>query len=713
MKGDRDLDAFVRDARKFMLRSRGAIEAAPRQAFISSLVFAPRSSIVQQQFKKHMPDWLLRSPVMQDTEINWLLSLGGHQDSINSVTFSEPSAVPNETLLLASASKDNTVRIWDVSSGSLLRTLDGHTGWVTTVAFMTATSSTEKKLIASASSDGTVRLWNVNSGLPEKKFEYSASKVTPVFTTAPDGRNLFAFVAEDYIVELWDVDTCSMLKRLEGDKGESYNIMVCSTMAPSSHILAAASDNGVVRLWEVGSGLQLPSVELSGPEVRCMALSASVIDGGKHYLAIHSFAKSGYELQLWEVSLTLDPPRLLWKYIDTGHIDTLKFVTPVEPGEKLLLASTSRSSMRFWEVEGGSDGPPLPQVLENEQKPVECVAFSKAIGGERFLACGYGSGTLCLWDTSSSSDSLCTKRAPWSGSAEVESVPFSGEVYALCRKQLVAKTDDFGVQLWNVAPIPPQQLTKLKTKFMAVTSAAISTPVADRGQLLAIAKGGSGGIIELWDLAMEPPLQLHALDCRLPVYSGCSHLTFSKPTAAGNYDRLLLASAWFTEKSIYLWNLSANPPELLYVLENHKEAVLSLAFDTTSLDGTQLLASSSSDGTTVLFRIDLDGPAVLQERQMEEIAAPLAFANNRQRIETGHGPLELDLSPAAGNRCLYVYKRDEWLMCGNRRLVWLPPGYRGDNQAWQDNVLVVGHRSSAGTVGRMNLWELDLEKLRS
>ncbi len=73
----------------------------------------------------------------------------GHLKPVFSVAFDRPGGT------LASGSVDNTVKLWDVASGRLLRTLEGHTGSVQAIAF-----SPDGTLLASKSSDQTIRLWS-------------------------------------------------------------------------------------------------------------------------------------------------------------------------------------------------------------------------------------------------------------------------------------------------------------------------------------------------------------------------------------------------------------------------------------------------------------------------------------------------------------------------------------------------------------------------
>lgn len=106
---------------------------------------------------------------------------------------------------LASASWDNTVRLWDVASGQVRHLLEGHTGIAQGVSF-----SPDGRTLASSSYDGTVRLWDVASGQAGRVLKGHANWVHFV-TFSPDG-SLLASCGGDETIRLWDPDTGACLQ---------------------------------------------------------------------------------------------------------------------------------------------------------------------------------------------------------------------------------------------------------------------------------------------------------------------------------------------------------------------------------------------------------------------------------------------------------------------------------------------------------------------
>ena len=82
-------------------------------------------------------------------------------DEFNSVTWSPDSR------MIAASSGDTNIRLWDIKSGKLGRTLAGHQNWVRSVAW-----SGDGRGLASGAHDGTVRVWDVGSGTELEVYPY-------------------------------------------------------------------------------------------------------------------------------------------------------------------------------------------------------------------------------------------------------------------------------------------------------------------------------------------------------------------------------------------------------------------------------------------------------------------------------------------------------------------------------------------------------------
>ena len=106
-------------------------------------------------------------------------TLEGHTNAVNTV------AISRDGSQIVSGSDDNTVRVWDAGSGELRHTLEGHTGLVRTVAI-----SRDGSQIVSGSDDKTVRVWDARTG----EYMIGIHLEGTIFSVAisPDGRRIIA-----------------------------------------------------------------------------------------------------------------------------------------------------------------------------------------------------------------------------------------------------------------------------------------------------------------------------------------------------------------------------------------------------------------------------------------------------------------------------------------------------------------------------------------
>jgi WD40 repeat protein len=191
-----ELSGFLRDAKRFILNCRSIADSSPLQLYSSALIFAPKASIIRNTFQNCIPSWISQQP---EVESGWNAvqqTLEGHGDPVNSVAFSQDSK------LLASASDDTTVKIWDTSTGSLQQTLEGHSDPVKSVAF-----SQDSKLLASASDNTTVKIWDASTGSLQQTLEGHGDRVNSV-AFSHDSK-LLASASDNTIVKIWDASTGS------------------------------------------------------------------------------------------------------------------------------------------------------------------------------------------------------------------------------------------------------------------------------------------------------------------------------------------------------------------------------------------------------------------------------------------------------------------------------------------------------------------------
>jgi len=160
-----------------------------------------------------------------------------------------PSAVfslawsPDEKLL-ASGCSDGSIWLWELEvpePDTCVRRLWGHTHWVAGLAFA------PDGVLASGSYDGTVKLWDTTSGSCLKTFSGHWDRVIRV-VWSPDGRTL-ASCSVDHTIRLWDDEEGRSRMVLQGHTAVVTNL----AFTPDSRTLLSGSNDGTVRVWDVES----------------------------------------------------------------------------------------------------------------------------------------------------------------------------------------------------------------------------------------------------------------------------------------------------------------------------------------------------------------------------------------------------------------------------------------------------------------------------
>lgn len=287
---------------------------------------------------------------------HFLHTFEGNLD-INSVAFS-----PKENIL-ASASDDNNIYLWDLETKAEIAILTGHSNNVKSVAF-----NPDGTILASASDDGTVKLWEVNNCQEIYTFSGHSHAVKSV-TFSPNG-NLLASGSWDKTIKLWNVPT-----KLEESTLKGHLLQVSSVaFSPCGDFLASGSFDRTVRLYELSSGRFYP---LSGHSWAVFAVAFS--PDGK----ILATGSADNTVILWDVKTR----KAL--YTLAGHSWSVVALAFTPGGETLVSASWDKT-IKLWEVSTGKEIGTLGGHLDS----VCTVAISPC---GKMIASGSKDKTIKLW----------------------------------------------------------------------------------------------------------------------------------------------------------------------------------------------------------------------------------------------------------------------------------------------------------------------------
>lgn len=494
---------------------------------------------------------------------------------------------PDGRRLVSFARYEDTLRIWDVHTGNLLKTFREGIGEA-------AAFSPDGQILALGVGDwrfGYINLWNAETG-EHRDILGSGQPVSMAFS--PDSQMLAAVTGyDDKYLYVWDVHTEERLHELIGHTGSIYAL----AFSANGRVVAGGSaGDRTLRMWDAHTGDLLKTFRGHTDLVRALAFSPSgdtlVSASSDNTLRLWN-AETGHEKKVfmehirwgvdavfspngkWLASVSSDDKIHLWDRHTghllrtlTGHTGPVTAVAVSSDGR--TLASTARfpdKTLRFWNPETGE----LLKTI-SEHKGINAFAFSP--DGQTLASVGRDA-TVQVWNVETG-ELLKT----FSGNdREFRAVAFSPDGQLLATGGWLSK-----IHLWNVQT--GSLLNTFPEKYGVETLA-----FSPDGQFLASGGGFKDPTIRLWNIPTGEK-QFTLIGHAKNPHSGHTSDVYS---VAFSPDRTLLASGGID--GLRLWNPTTG--QGLVTLTANKSSVSVVAF---SSDGRTL--ASGESGAVFLWDVD-------------------------------------------------------------------------------------------------------------
>ncbi|KAF7456079.1 transducin beta-like protein 3 [Cryptosporidium felis] len=230
----------------------------------------PSEKTMQPSIKCVVLDSTETPQIMSLTKFPYFKSpLIGHSSTVLTMDISRCSK------FIATGSKDETIKIWSTQSQECLATLTGHTSFITALCFQKKpfVPGNSTFYLYSASNDNTVKSWNLSSIVSRENSEPKKEKKSKNSNKESDPNQIIAihnviahkkevnhinishndkFLAtcsEDKTLKIWSLPE---LKQQGICKGHQSGVWQCS-FSPIEKLVASASSDGTIKLWNLGS----------------------------------------------------------------------------------------------------------------------------------------------------------------------------------------------------------------------------------------------------------------------------------------------------------------------------------------------------------------------------------------------------------------------------------------------------------------------------
>ncbi|NXA53517.1 NWD1 protein, partial [Nothocercus julius] len=175
--------------------------------------------------------------------------------------------------LLVAGSQDGSMLVWDMEAVEVLHALPGHSAEVRCVkVFGKGTRA------ASAAKDHSLRIWDLTSGRAKFVIQDTHSEEQPSCCLHVDERHMIIYSSSDTKVNAWHLETAELIFQISGDATDKWK---CSAVLSPRLVMMTVSEGGMLSLWNSSTGELQSKQQLAGLQGEMPTASALIQKQGK------------------------------------------------------------------------------------------------------------------------------------------------------------------------------------------------------------------------------------------------------------------------------------------------------------------------------------------------------------------------------------------------------------------------------------------------